>query len=68
MWLGDAAQIHQQESELERPPRPILDDIKFGEFSGREGDIISGVIQQGRNPDDVMVDLGKIEALLPVSD
>ena len=25
-----------------------------------------GVIQQGRNPDDVMVDLGKLEALLPL--
>jgi transcription termination/antitermination protein NusA len=48
--------------------RDAEDDIKFGEFSGREGDIISGVIQQGRNPDDVLVDLGKIEALLPVSE
>ncbi len=46
--------------------RDAEDDIKFGEFSGKEGDIISGVIQQGRNPDDVMVDLGKLEALLPV--
>jgi N utilization substance protein A len=48
--------------------RDAEDEIRFGEFSGREGDIISGVIQQGRNPDDVMVDLGKIEALLPVSE
>jgi N utilization substance protein A len=48
--------------------RDAEDDIKFGEFSGREGDIISGVIQQGRNPDDVLVDLGKIEALLPMSE
>ena len=39
---------------------------RFGEFSGKEGDIISGVIQQGRDPDDVMVDLGKLEALLPL--
>ena len=45
--------------------RDAEDDIKFGEFSGREGDIVSGVIQQGRNPDDVMVDLGRLEALLP---
>jgi N utilization substance protein A len=45
--------------------RDAEDDIRFGEFSGKEGDIISGVIQQGRNPDDVMVDLGKLEALLP---
>jgi N utilization substance protein A len=48
--------------------RDAEDDVKFGEFSGKEGDIISGVIQQGRNPEDVMVDLGKLEALLPVSE
>ena len=45
--------------------RDAEDDLRFGEFSGKEGDIISGVIQQGRNPDDVMVDLGKLEAILP---
>ena len=27
-----------------------------------------GIIQQGRNPDDVMVDLGKLEALLPLGE
>jgi N utilization substance protein A len=48
--------------------RDAEDDVKFGEFSGKEGDIISGVIQQGRNPDDVMVDLGKLEALLPAGE
>jgi N utilization substance protein A len=48
--------------------RDAEDDVRFGEFSGREGDIVSGVIQQGRNPDDVMVDLGKLEADLPVGE
>ncbi|MBM7506839.1 MULTISPECIES: transcription termination factor NusA [Nocardioides] len=48
--------------------RDAEDDLRFGEFAGKEGDIVSGVIQQGRNPDDVMVDLGKLEALLPVSE
>src|SRR4051794_21497081 len=48
--------------------RDAEDDIKFGEFSGKEGDIISGVIQQGRDPQDVMVDLGRLEALLPASE
>ena len=48
--------------------RDAEDDVKFGEFSGKEGDLISGIIQQGRNRDDVMVDLGKIEALLPVGE
>ncbi len=45
--------------------RDAEDDIKFGEFSGKEGDIVSGRIQQGRDPNDVMVDLGRLEALLP---
>lgn len=45
--------------------RDAEDDIRFGEFAGKEGDIISGIIQQGRSPDDVMVDLGKLEAVLP---
>ncbi|GAB4007964.1 transcription termination factor NusA [Nocardioides ultimimeridianus] len=48
--------------------RDAEDEIRFGEFSGKEGDIISGIIQQGRNPDDVLVDLGRIEASLPVSE
>ena len=48
--------------------RDAEDDIRFGEFSGKEGDIISGVIQQGRNPDDVMVNLGKLEAILPLGE
>jgi len=45
--------------------RDAEDEIRFGEFSGKEGDIVSGVIQQGRNPDDVLVDLGRLEATLP---
>ena len=48
--------------------RDAEDDVKFGEFSGREGDLISGVIQQGRNPDDVLVDLGKLEAVMPLAE
>ncbi|CAM3293321.1 transcription termination factor NusA [Nocardioides dubius] len=48
--------------------RDAEDEMRFGEFSGKEGDIISGIIQQGRNPDDVMVDLGKLEALLPAGE
>jgi N utilization substance protein A len=48
--------------------RDAEDDARFGEFSGKEGDIISGVIQQGRDPQDVMVDLGKLEAILPTGE
>ena len=45
--------------------RDAEDEITFGEFAGREGDIVAGVIQQGKDPRDVLVDLGKVEAVLP---
>jgi N utilization substance protein A len=48
--------------------RDAEDEMRFGEFSGKEGDVISGLIQQGRDPHDVMVDVGKLEALLPAGE
>src|ERR1700730_2312979 len=45
--------------------RDAEDELTFGEYAGREGDIVAGVIQQGRDPKAVLVDLGKIEAILP---
>src|ERR1022692_3649761 len=44
------------------------DELTFGEYAGREGDIVAGVIQQGKDPRAVLVDLGKIEAILPPSE
>jgi N utilization substance protein A len=40
-------------------------DATLIEFTGREGDLVSGVIQQGTNPRMIRVNLGKIEANLP---
>ncbi len=45
--------------------REAEDDVTHSEFAGREGDLISGVIQQNSNPRMVRVDLGKVEANLP---
>ncbi|MDY0830512.1 transcription termination factor NusA [Microbacterium sp. BG28] len=45
--------------------RDIADDAVLGEFRGKEGDIVAGVIQQGPNPRMVHVDLGAVEAILP---
>ena len=45
--------------------RDAEDEQTFGEFSGKEGDIVSGVVQQGKDPRNVFVDLGRIEAVLP---
>jgi N utilization substance protein A len=46
-------------------------DVTFGEYSGREGDIVTGVIQadaQASQRGLVLVDIGKIEAILPQSE
>ena len=45
--------------------RDAEDELTFGEYAGREGDIVAGVIQQGSDPRAVLVDLGKLEAILP---
>jgi len=37
----------------------------LGEFLGREGDIVAGVVQQSSDPRMVHVDLGTVEAVLP---
>lgn len=48
--------------------RDAEDEATFGAWSGREGDLVSGVIQQGTDPETVLVDLGTIEAHLPRSE
>lgn len=45
--------------------RDAEEEVTFGEYAGREGDIVAGVIQQGKDPRSVLVDLGRTEAFLP---
>lgn len=51
--------------ELLQRLRDAEDTKVYGEFVEREGDVVSGRIQQGRDPRTIMVDLGRIEASLP---
>ena len=44
------------------------DEQKFGRFQASEGDILTGVIQQDRDSRTVRVDLGQIEALMPLAE
>ena len=48
--------------------RDIEDEAIMGDFHGREGDIITGVIQQSSDPRYVMVDFGEIEGSLPLAE
>jgi N utilization substance protein A len=45
--------------------REFNDESLFGEFSGKEGDIVAGTIQQGQKSYMVYVNLGTIEAIMP---
>ncbi|HJB10030.1 MAG TPA: transcription termination factor NusA [Candidatus Brachybacterium merdavium] len=45
--------------------RDLEDDAVLGEYADRADDIVSGIIQQGRDPRMVLVDLGEVEAVLP---
>jgi transcription termination/antitermination protein NusA len=45
--------------------RDAEDEHVLGEFRGREGDIVSGIVQQSADPRMVHVDLGTVEAVLP---
>ena len=48
--------------------RDAEEELTFGEYAGREGDIVTGVVQQGKDPKNVLVDIGKIEAILPAQE
>ncbi|SHJ35835.1 NusA antitermination factor [Tessaracoccus bendigoensis DSM 12906] len=48
--------------------REAEDDQKFGHFSGSEGDILVGTIQQDRDSKAVRVDLGVLEAIMPLAE
>ncbi|MPV49584.1 transcription termination/antitermination protein NusA [Pseudactinotalea sp. HY160] len=48
--------------------RDAEDDLVLGNFRGKEGDILAGVIQQGPDPRTVLVDVGGVEAVLPATE
>lgn len=45
--------------------REAEDQRKYGHFAAREGDILTGVVQQDRDSRIVRVNLGEIEAIMP---
>lgn len=45
--------------------RDLSDDAVLGTFKDKEGQVVSGIVQQGPNPRMVHIDLGELEAILP---
>ncbi len=56
---------HAAKQVINQRIRDIGDDRILGEYRGKDGDIVSGIIQQGPNPRMVHIDLGEVEAVLP---
>ena len=48
--------------------RDANDLVTHNEFQGKEGDIVSGVVQQSIDPKMVHVNLGKVEGVIPPSE
>ncbi|HYN29932.1 MAG TPA: transcription termination factor NusA [Dermatophilaceae bacterium] len=48
--------------------RDIEDEAILGDFKGREGDVVAGVIQQSPDPRHVTVDFGAVEGILPLAE
>ncbi len=51
--------------------REATDEVHFGEYAGRDGDLITGIVQADAARAEkgiVIVDLGKLEAVLPQSE
>lgn len=45
--------------------RDAEEEVTLGEYASREGDIVTGIVQQGSDPRNVLVDIGRVEAVLP---
>lgn len=48
--------------------REAEDEQKFGHFSAKEGDILGGVVQADRDSRTVRIDLGPLEAIMPLAE
>ena len=48
--------------------RDAEDDSVIGEFKSKEGELVSGIVQQDRSPHIVKVDIGGVEADLPAQE
>jgi N utilization substance protein A len=48
--------------------RDLEDEQILGDFKGREGDVVAGIIQQSPDPRHVTVDFGTVEGILPLAE
>jgi N utilization substance protein A len=56
---------HAAKQVINQRLRDIGDDRILGEYRGKDGDIVSGIVAQGPNPRMIHINLGEVEAILP---
>jgi transcription termination/antitermination protein NusA len=56
---------HAAKQVINQRLRDLGDDRILGEYRGKDGDIVSGIIAQGPNPRMIHINLGEVEAILP---
>lgn len=59
---------HAAKQVINQRLRAIADEATMGEFKGKVGDIVAGVVQQASSPHMVHVDLGTVEAMMPLEE
>jgi N utilization substance protein A len=69
IWATEVDDDGEPVGEFDDTPsgfgRDAEDDNILGEFRGKEGELVAGMIQQGSNPHMIQVNLGSVEAVLP---
>lgn len=65
-WLGRVAAQTAKQVILQKL-RDAEREITYEEFAGREGDVVTGIVQQESHRY-TLLDLGKVEALLPIQE
>ncbi len=56
---------HAAKQVINQRLRDIGDDRILGEYRGKDGDIVAGIVAQGPNPRMIHINLGEVEAILP---
>jgi transcription termination/antitermination protein NusA len=56
---------HAAKQVINQRLRDIGDDRILGEYRGKDGEIVSGIVAQGPNPRMIHINLGDVEAILP---
>ena len=72
IWAREADEVTEEvptaRQVIVQRMRELEDEAILGDFRGKEGDIVAGIIQQSPDPRHVTVDFGSVEGILPLAE